>query len=35
MNSMLIPLLASILAFASVLLLGFGVLGARRVDRPA
>ncbi len=30
MNAMLIPLLASVLAFASVLLLGFGVLGARR-----
>ena len=29
-NGMLIPLLASVLAFASVLLLGFGVLGARR-----
>ncbi|OGR37446.1 MAG: hypothetical protein A2051_07275 [Desulfovibrionales bacterium GWA2_65_9] len=29
-TGMLIPLLASVLAFASVLLLGFGVLGARR-----
>ncbi|MDO9632586.1 MAG: type II secretion system F family protein [Humidesulfovibrio sp.] len=29
-NTMLIPLLASLLAFGSVLLLGFGVLGARR-----
>jgi tight adherence protein C len=29
-SSMLVPLLASLLAFASVLLLGFGVLGARR-----
>lgn len=29
-NGMLIPLLASVLAFASVLLLGFGVLGVRR-----
>jgi tight adherence protein C len=29
-SSMIIPLLASLLAFASVLLLGFGVLGARR-----